>query len=225
MNPLFSRIISKVKTRNIVIPPVIVSGGGQTFLISENFESGAAPAGWTSTSSGTAPDYNYATAPAPLEGTKSVRAATATGLIRIQPPAFTATGDIWTYFLFSYNTFSATDGIFLLQSSGLTTQLKMGLNGGQWYLREGALEVQSTAVTANTKYHVWIHYTKGTGANGVYQLYASTTGVRGTAILNYSNGTATSDIVSVEIQAWNTTGDHIIDKLRVSNTSIGDNPL
>lgn len=83
-----------------------------------------------------------------------------------------------------------------------------------------------TQYAANTVYHVWLHYRKGTGANSFASLGFSTTGIEPTSGNQYVeiiNGTSTSTLSGVMLTC-NSAVLLIIDKVIASTNQIGDNP-
>jgi len=84
-------------------------------------------------------------------------------------------------------------------------------------------------IAAQTLYHVWWGYTKGTGSDGTYFVAFSSTGIMPTSGDNYASGTngnANSDIARVYLSVGATgEGNTVnIDKVRARTTPIGSNP-
>lgn len=197
---------------------------GASYLVSDNLEYADATAagvgGWTT--NGT-PTWGYATAPAPLEGTKSFRSTASTAYATI---SFSAQSDVWAYFLVNVAATTSTSAVvkFLDGTSTVVATFTVASSGVVRANSGGGTDNSSAAgeIVAATTYHVWLHYQKGTGANAVLAVYRSLDGIKPVSpSANRVLGTSTTDATQIRIGASSAT---IFDKVRVSATSIGDNP-
>lgn len=196
-----------------------------TYLISDDLihvnNAAAVTAGWSSVNSGY---WGYTTSPAPLAGfARSLRTFWGDGNTS---KSFTAQGDVWVYFIMNCPSVTA-GGMFFALGDGTNNLLKLsvsqsnlmsigfGTTGG------GSVDV---AFVQGTTYHIWVHYVKGTSNNALIELFRSTDGTKGTRIAANSGAPGTTDASTVRL-GIQTNGTVIFNKLRVSATSIGDNPL
>jgi hypothetical protein len=204
-----------------------------TYLISENFDGSAACGGgatncqiaWTDTTAG-APTANfaYATAPAPLEGSFSLRIASS-GAILGKVASYTAQDTVYFYLLLNHTTLVGGANSFgILDGSG-NVVLDVSNANPEFRLHCGTVTAFSTSITQGTTYSVWGDYTKGTGANAVCHLYHSTTTTKpGSPNITITNGDATAQAASVRLGSFSTAV-HLYDHVRVSTIAIGSNPL
>jgi len=87
-----------------------------------------------------------------------------------------------------------------------------------------AYAVGTTTIVANTTYHLWVEWTKGTGNNGTMKLFISTTGVKPAtpeANITAGNGGATQRIY---IGPTSSGPNVIFDRILVDDVPIGSNP-
>lgn len=196
-----------------------------TYLISDDLihvdNAAAVTAGWSSTNAGY---WGNTTSPAPLAGfARSLRTFWGDGNTG---KSITPQSDVWVYFILNIPAVTA-GGTFFTIGDGTTTLLKLGANQsnvmtlGYGATAAGGVDV---AYTMGTTYHIWLHYTKGTGSNAQLELFRSTDGIKGTRIAYNGNAPGTTDVNSFRL-GMVTNGTAIFNKLRISATSIGDNPL
>ena len=209
---------------------VLLSGSPQviapSYLISDNLEYANSSdantiGGWTTTST---PTWAYATAPAPLEGTRSIRFTASAQNTFIEFPSQT---DLWVYFLANAASNAANSLHVLLRDSTPTTMASADfISTGIVRVNAGGLDNSSSAGTflGATTYHCWLHYsTNGSTAN--MDFYISTTGVRpGSPQASKVSGSSTGGVTRLHLASASTTT-VIFDKIRVSTSAIGDNPL
>lgn len=200
-------------------------GGSQVFLINQNFET---------------PVTGYDNGEVWIEGGMWNPAYTVTVLAGSQScfhadggsltsPNFTAQTNVYLYLLGRFNT--AVDNTEILSiRSGANADLAI-----MKYRPGGSLRVDCGNVTAGdtvstvstaTKYHIWIRYSKGTGANGFASLAFSTNGIKptsGDAYVQTAVGDATADAVKLRF-AGEVGNAFVIDRILISPTPIGDNP-
>lgn len=206
-----------------------MDAASSSYLVAENFEGTGYEASGTEVGTGTL-DEDYATSPAPLVGSQSLRIANS-----VQPGrvywSFTAQADVWAYFQVNWVTLPATGKQFAGFSSGADTpQLSIEFQAGGVIRVRGGSQNATTVdgMTTGVTYHVWIHYTKGSGSNAFVDIGFSTDGTKPTSGNKYaskSNGTTTLDADRFYFgSSGNGTWEAVFDKLRVSSSAIGDNP-
>jgi hypothetical protein len=197
-----------------------------SYLLSDNLEyadtTAATAGGWTTTGT---PTWGYATSPAPLEGSRSLRITNNSSSV---VKSFSATGEIWAYFIVHIEASSGNAGFFRILNSSdesIFRLLRLDTNN--------ALRIYNGSVTVTTDSlmdeaatrHIWIRYVKGTGSNGVSEVYVSTTATKpGSPTLTVTNGNATTDAVKVQFDNASVFIGVIWDKLRISASSIGSDP-
>lgn len=197
----------------------VISVPSVIYLISENFEGTGLPSGWTGSG-----DFDYTTSP--MEGSQSFR--TTSGAISAQAN-YSALTNGWMYLIFRRDT--SGDGYVAGFSStnGLTWRayFRISSSGGMLQISHGSVITNSAdgLVTAGTTYHVWYNYITGSGANGISKLFLSTTSAKPVSpILEISNGNGTAPAECVLLYTATTTS-IVRDKIRVSNSEIGSDPL
>jgi hypothetical protein len=211
---------------------VTATAGGGGFLLSENFDGSSACGGgptncqvaWTDTSDVPTANFTYATAPAPLEGSFSLRIAAPSG-IPGKVSTYTAQDTVYFYLLLNHATLVGGANSFGLFDSSDGVVLDVSNANPEFRLHCGTTTAFSTAITQGTTYSVWGDYTKGTGANAVCHLYHSTTTTKpGSPNITITTGTATTQASKVRLGS-NSTAVHIYDHVRISTTAIGSAPL
>lgn len=207
------------------------AAAGATYLLTENFEGTGydetITGSWTE-SSGT-PDEDYATSPAPLAGSQSLELNDAGANERIDSPTYAATADIWLYFLVHFNSLPAATETVASFRNSTTEMCSMQITSA------GLLRVAMTggnsvttvsAMSAGTTYHVWIHYTAGSGANAFGSVAFSTDGTKptsGNAYTQKTDSTATASSDNIRLRSDGAI-QLFMDKVRVDDANIGDNP-
>lgn len=211
------------------------SAPAATYLISENFDGAGTPTSWTVTGTGTS-NFDYTTSPAPLEGTQSYRASTATQTIRCESINISDATEVYCYVLFRPVTFSANTRNFIgfENSGGGTIYPFIRNSAGTIEVSHGGASATTVgSMSAGTTYHVWFYWKAKVGAaDGVAWIGWSTDGTRPTSGNNFQQvtaGTSSSTavravILGVAPDDSNVTQELIWDKLRVDDVTIGDNP-
>lgn len=208
-------------------------GGGPTYVIQENCDGTGTPAGWTNDGTQvTTTSWDYATSPAPLEGTQS---------LQIVQPAnsgytyydITALSELWVYMLVNVSSHSGTNASFFqFLDVGGTVQARVGLDSSNhldifddFSANE---QVTTDALSTATTYSLWGHYKVGSGTNGVLDAEFATTPTMvgsGNKFKQITTGHGTANITRFRIGNSNApTITFICDKIRVASTSIGSNP-
>ena len=211
----------------MIINPYILQAPASGYLVEENFETGLAPSGWTTTSGWT---WNN-TSPV-FQGTYSPRVNDFGAPHAYK--AFTGQSEVFAYFVYrTADVTPSSDGRNLARftdSSGNTQVFISQKSDGTVRLMWGdfaALDVTG-ALADNTWYHFWLRYKKGTGANAITSIGISTDGIRPTSGSYYKElltGTFTTDAARVYIEGQNGMGvNTYFDRYLVSTSQIGDNP-
>lgn len=213
---------------------IATAGGGATYLINQNFEGTGYDNSETWTESGTGTlDEDYTGVV--LQGSQSFRYNPTAQIGRTISPTFAAQTDVWYYFMVQFVSLptSGAQELFRIQAGSTSVARATISSAGAVNIRSGSSGGTSTVSTmaAGTTYHVWIHYTAGAGANSVGTLGFSTTGTKPTSGNNFAtqtNGNATSSADNVLVGGpsggSSATMDMVVDKVRVSASTIGDNP-
>lgn len=187
-------------------------------------ETGYDNTGWTSSTASNTP--RDTTSPSPLAGTYSWRSATSGILSR----TITTTGEFHWYCIINLQTATANELMFELREAGAANVGAVRLRATDTVRIEhpSGTTVSSNAsngtLAANTTYHLWIDWAKGTGSNGTMALYIATTATKpGSPTLSMTNGTSTADATT-----WRFIGPTagVIDNIVFDyNTTIGSNPV
>jgi len=187
---------------------------------------------WTNPGGGTL-TFNYATAPAPLEGTLSLRFSGASGQ-EARSPSYTGSASK-TYWTAIFRGVTGGTNIFvpILYTTGAGAQLggiQLVWTTDHWNpklwssgLSSGSTPGAATISTAQTWY-LKLEYTPGSGANAVWTMYAvqDSGGFPGwgTAQTTVTNASDTATAALIDIQNNNTSGEWIVDDIRVSVSDI-----
>ncbi len=211
--------------------------GGPTYLFTENFDGSTLCAtGYTETctntwvvsgsGSGTL-DFDNAAAPAPLEGTYSLRIVYTDDARQVHG-TFDSTNEVWGYLMVNWDTLPTGPNHFLkLRNSSSANQAYFYFNSDTSKLVGVHGTVASsdgaTTILVDTTYHIWFHY-KISASPGILELFLSTNSTKpGTAEITITNGDATGGIAQIALCA-NGSGHLVIDKVRVDDIDIGSNP-
>lgn len=201
------------------------------WLLAEDFERTGTPPGWTKGGSG---NFNYSAVP--LVGSQSLRCVTNTDQgYYIFGPTIGSLAEAWLFCRFKRETtpssINSTEFGFLSGSPGsfATICRIAGVTSGRTHaLFAGSVSAGNfTAGSAEgVSLSVWLRYKKGTGSNAIAEVYiAEGTEVKpGSPTLSTSTGNATGNATVVYCQG-NPGGPCVFDKIRLSRTSIGSNPL
>ena len=209
-------------------------GGGTSYLLCENFGStNACYSGdatfvncdltWTKVGTPGGVDFKYATSPAPLEGSYSFTAVDANADTDGFVYAFTANDTVHFFFILSPITRAVGCFVSLLDSSD-NVVMRVYDAGPEFAIYCNDTLGYSTAIVNGTTYYVWGDYTKGSGSNASCHLFHSTDTTKGSADITITNGNSTAQAAKLKINTTAGVRKHIYDKIRVSTSSIGDNP-
>jgi hypothetical protein len=224
--------------RNIILQAAIASSRRRrppsSYLFSDDVEYADNAAantvgGWTLTGS---PVFGYATSPAPLDGSYSL-SISGFGGDAATTTAFTASPETWVYFMFRDSSLSSQQTVVrLLDSVGTTAKCLVNTNGSLTIQAGSGGGDQTSAagvITAGATYHIWLHFTATASPNPpALEVYVSDTAVRGVAapVVTQTGGVTTGgQALKVKFGTVSSGVVLIWDRLRVSATEIGDNPL
>jgi hypothetical protein len=200
-------------------PPI----SAQTYLLSEGFEgAGFENTGWT-TFSTSDPDY----AASPLVGSQSLRCnGTSSFIQRPLAPG----NSFYCYFQVRWVAFSPFKFVVDWLDSGINSVTRVVTEGfpNRLHLVHGeANATGTTVIEANTTYHVWVEWTRGTGANGTMSLFVSSTGVKpGSPEASITTGSGINSIAAFDVGPFDAAAstDVIYDRILIDDEPIGSNP-
>lgn len=203
-----------------------VVSAGPSYLLSEGFEgAGYENAGWVESAGGTK-NEDYATEA--LEGSQSLYITTDSGRV-YSYHNFTATDPVYVYFMWQFDSGTALGNqmIMSLTDTSDTNCLRIMVNDSEVYIYHGTTG-SSVAFSwvKGTTYHIWADYAKGTGANGVGNVFisANTTKPAANITITEGNGTATASRIYLEYEAVYSDEVFLFDKIRVNSSDIGSAP-
>lgn len=201
-------------------------------LFDETFETpgtGYVAAGWTP-SGDVNPDPVNATAPAPLDGSQSLR-ITIGGQTSATTIPITASGEVFIKFHFQIVSKIGNARIFSFLDVGNSVQAFSEFDTSNvspvynWYdSATGGAATPSAATAVATSYYTWARYKKasGGGNNGILEVEYNTANTRtgsGTKYAIKSNGNGTLDIALIRLGTANPeTYVCVFDNVSVSNT-------
>ena len=179
---------------------------------------------WVNTFGGSSIVYNYATAPAPFQGSYSLELLSGAD---VQSAAGSITGATYVGMEYYFTTFADyLDHIQILNSTGAELcGVKMSAGGTQFTVTNsgGSNASSSTGIATSTKYYLQLQAVAGTGSNAVCTLYYSTTGTSGSfTAVSSTNGTWTTAPNYLDVFGSNT-GTDIVDDIRASTSIINWN--
>jgi hypothetical protein len=213
--------------QGVVVSPYRFAGGGggsPTYLINQNFEGTGYDNGESWTEGGTW-DEDYTTTV--LTGSQSLFQDGLGGGSNTSPD-FAPSSHFTLYLQFRLNT-AVNNSELLVVRSGANADLANLVYRAGGTLRSSCGGVNfetSDAISTGQKIHVWIEFTKGTGANGLGSIGWSTDGTRpasGNKFAQTTSGDATADAVRIRLEA-NIGQAIIIDRIMLTASTIGDNP-
>lgn len=183
-------------------------------LVCENFEGTGTPSGWTTSGS---TNFDYATSPAPLRGTQSLRLG-AGDPDSCKSVTFTA-DQIWIHFILDITTSKSGDMITIEDSGGATLAGIYPTNTTTiTAFVEGGDSNYSVSLSQGTIYHVWMRYQRGTSDNAQFDVYIGTSTTRPESpSFSATNGTSENAPYRIAF-AGNTYQDiYIVDQLIVDD--------
>lgn len=138
----------------------------------------------------------------------------------------TASSEVYIHFRIRFTTDPAGDvEVMKLWNSAFSTIFTFSRADTEIAVIHHGSDTTTTTATlaANTAYHLWIHYAKGTGANGVHDIRISTTATMPvSADASSSSGVSTTDADYLAFKSAAGSGlSYIVDQILVKTTSIG----
>jgi len=191
------------------------SASAPTYLFVEGFEgTGFENTGWTKTGS---PNENYTNLV--LHGAQSLNCVGAQHVVR----TFAYSSSFNLYFRVRWNIWTDYHAIIHWNDVNYSTAAVIYGDDNRIQLNHGSASANgTTAITTNTTYHVWVEWTRGTGANGTMKLFISTTGTKPAspeASITTGNGGATQRIY---VGPTGSGPNVIFDRLLVDDVPIGN---
>jgi hypothetical protein len=200
--------------------------GRVSYLLSDNLDyanaAAAAAAGWVD--SIPAPTWHYTTAPAPIDGSSS-SSFESDAYNKYSIRSFTGQSDAWAFVICNFSSSTGNPYFIDFLNSSDVAVAQARIVGTTVYAYAGTVNGTGGTVNPGTVY-VWVHYTKGTGANALCSVYVSTTStIPGSPTVTVTTGDATTDAAKVRLGLRGQDGDTLIwNKLRVAAFPIGSNP-
>lgn len=179
------------------------------YLVSEDFDSGSMPPGWTTDGVGVVDFNNTAHTPSPQGG----------NLLRLSGNTNSSSGgahkslggsysDIWIYFLINAQIGNYNRNFYITD----TTSIWMASGGPYW----GGT---SFSIPIFTWRHIWMHL-----GPSVRDIYVSSTSTRPAVTATWAGTFTAHTEIALSYTSGNGDGCHI-DKLRVSTAEIGNDPI
>lgn len=197
-------------------------------ILTENFETPTTGYENVWTPSGT---VNPVFASPALEGTQSLQLNGTSAEAHILK-SFSAASSVYLYFKFRVPNLPSDNTAFMILADAFfnnyLVRIFLQSSGNIFIICGGSVGGPSVgALSANTTYHFWLTYIKGTGANAIANVGFSTDGVRPTSGNNYvsvTDGSPTTDFVYLQPTAGNVGGTWtpIFDSVCLNTTQIGD---
>lgn len=212
---------------------------GPSYLFSETFDGATLCATgygstcdntWTLSASGDVPVFDYATSPAPLQGSYSLKIPPQTRVMSIPVSGHTG-GTLYSTCILSA-TAGISTGMHVLRTSGgaVIGQALMLWSTDHFYVRlyynsGGSNASDATlSIGLGQKWYFKVEYTPGTGANAVWNVYAvqDSGGFPGwgSARITRTNGTDTALVGEVAINPASAGQTSVIDGIRLSLSDI-----
>jgi VCBS repeat-containing protein len=186
-----------------------------TYLLAEGFEgTGYENTGWTE--NGT-PNENYTNLV--LHGAQSLNCVGAQYIQR----SFAFSTSFYVYFRVRWNTWSDYNSILYWDDANYGTAALLYADDNRLEILHGSVVADgTTTIAANTTYHVWVEWTKGTGANGTMKVFLATSGTKPAspeASITTGNGAATQRMY---LGPTGSGPNVIFDRLLVDDVPIGN---
>jgi glucose/arabinose dehydrogenase len=188
-----------------------------TYLFSESFEgTGFENTGWIKHGS---PNPDYTTLA--LQGAQSLNCS---GAQYVERP-FSFNNSFYLYFQARWNTWGNFNNIIYWDDSNYNIVLGLYADSSRAEIQHGsASQFGTTALKSGVTYHMWVEWTKGTGANGTFKLFVSTNGIKPTvADASVSNGNGGAP-ARIYIGPTSSGPNAIFDRVFVDDVPIGNNP-
>ncbi len=195
------------------------SGGGITYIVEENFEGTGTPAGWFNSGG----NFDQSTSGLSLEASEAL--ALTGGAAQSNTPTGIAQGEVWVRYRVRFIEDGAGALLYFYDSGFGQRGLVYRQTGGALTVDSGGGSDTTVATTSiNTTYWIWVHYKKGTGANGEMDVWFSSTSTKpADGSDNHATITGSTATADIDFLAFiNTSGnvEHYIDEVRVAAASI-----
>jgi hypothetical protein len=238
---------SKSYALSTAIQAVVSAGGAAapTYLLSENFD-GASACGdgshtncqvtWTESGSGTK-NYDVAGLETGSDKALSINSTANAGYDYV---SIASQSEFWGYFIFQMDTIINQGGFdkffgFIRDRwwDAVWVSVYPGGTGELCYVIDSAQECTVAQLSADTTYHVWVHYKAASaspGNDGIIELAFSTSaGTKPTSGNNYKaktnhNTKETCNMISMGGRDATNINTIIFDKIRVDDVEIGASP-
>ena len=195
-------------------PPIT---NAPTYLLAEGFEgTGYENSGWIEHGV-VNPDYTNTV----LHGAQSLNCL---GPQYVERP-FAFSNSFYLYFLVRWNTWSDYNNIIYWDDPNWSIVAELYADQNRMVLTHGSANAfGTTTIVANTTYHVWVEWTKGSGNDGTMKLFISTSGVKPASpeatIVNGTGGPTERIYLGPTAFGPNV----IFDRILVDDVPIGSNP-
>lgn len=211
------------------------AGTSPTYLVKQNFETATTgydnEETWVTASGSPNPAYTGEI----LLGTQSLRATEAAAAGRVRTEFSSGIDEVHAYFLFRRDGGGQPGGartFFTFSTAGADSQqvaVQYGTTGALTIICGTANLTTVSGTSVDQTYHVWVGYTKGTGANAFAYVAFSTDGTKpssGNQYREVTNGSSTNQVgrIYLGLAATNAAADLIFDKVLVDDVAIGSNP-
>jgi hypothetical protein len=196
------------------------SGECDNYLLCQNAEGTGYDNSESYTETGTVDEDYTGTV---LRGSQSINLASASSIVSASD--FSAQSTIWGFVrVHSTDWDAAASDSWLIGFTKSGGSVAGGIkieSDGTLKAYHGSAQTATESLVDSTTYYVWCKYVKGTGADGVIELYLSENTTRGAADRSNSSGTETNDIINVKIETQ-TSLVITVDQLYVDESEIGD---
>ena len=192
---------------------------GQSYLVNEDFDDAAYPSDWTNVNSG----FEVTTTGA-LIGSRSLHVVGGNNDAHI---TFAPQDELWAFCAFNFVTDHQYRTVMTLgDGSGSFIQFSPWAGNIRYQDSGNKDDFISGDVPRNQTAYAWIHYKKSTGSDGVGEFYWDTTQTRPSSPNHsWSNSTCTGSMCRLGFDTGGGGPDVRWDKVRVSKTEIGSNPI
>jgi len=191
----------------------IKAGGGVSLLLEEDAEGTGTPSGWTN---GGTPDWDYTTTV--LAGSESL--STSNGSHSTSNTSLSES-ELHGFFLYRTNSIANTPYVVAINGTGIYARLR---SAGSWriYDSSGTLATGGSGA-ADTTYYIWFRYVAGTGADGIFEWYVSTSGTKpGAPTISSSSHNSTANATGVNFDSNAASTISIWDNIKLDSSAIGD---
>ena len=197
-------------------------------LVDEGFETtGEPPTNYDVNNWGTSGTVNWDFTGDPLVGSESCMVSNGTSQARVVTVSSYA--ETYAFMIVRFDTLCDVSGavkpFFSFQASTVA-QAAVYIDANEnIYIDHGtgnATDASGFTFVIDTDYYFWMHYVKGTGADGIIQVWASETPTKPALIVEVTNGSSTGDINRYYV--WSDDGEFTtcFDEWYISETVIGD---